>query len=158
FGRYPQNTAQESYPLLDFVICHGDFLNSDHEYIHKNESIKGFGSYGDILIRDRKMYVVPTPFALAAGLNGHQTLILPAAIDIEAEDDFFLVGELVRREAPQRLTGYMFDLLSGSIRHTSAVNPQAGKNHHFRAWRLNGSSPEPVVLRTPHLHLFNSPM
>ncbi|MBX5459340.1 MAG: hypothetical protein IRZ31_20805, partial [Thermogemmatispora sp.] len=40
FGRYPQNTAQESYPLLDFVICHGDFLNSDHEYIHKNESIK----------------------------------------------------------------------------------------------------------------------
>jgi|SRR5829696_8936912 len=27
----------------------------------------GFGSYGDILVRDRKMYVAPTPFALAEG-------------------------------------------------------------------------------------------
>jgi len=37
------------------VICHGDFLNADHDYVHKNKSVKGFGTYGDILIRDRKM-------------------------------------------------------------------------------------------------------
>jgi hypothetical protein len=68
------------------VICHGDFLNSDYNYIHHNKSIKGFGSYGDIMIRDRKMYVAPTPFALAAGTTGTQTLILPA--DFRADNRF----------------------------------------------------------------------
>ena len=43
--------------MLDLVVCHGDFLNADHDYVHKNKSVKGFGSYGDIMIRDRKMYV-----------------------------------------------------------------------------------------------------
>jgi hypothetical protein len=61
------------------VICHGDFLNADHEYVHKNRSIKGFGSYGDIMIRDRKMYVAPTPFGLVTGVAHTQTLILPSA-------------------------------------------------------------------------------
>jgi hypothetical protein len=41
--------------------------------------VRGFGSYGDILIRDRKMYVVPTPFALASNLAHYFTLIMPAA-------------------------------------------------------------------------------
>ena len=48
--------------MLDLVVCRGDFLNADHTYVHKNKSVKGFGSYGDIMIRDRKMYVAPTPF------------------------------------------------------------------------------------------------
>jgi hypothetical protein len=39
------------YPVLDLVICHGDFLNADHEYLHKNRNIKGFGTYGDVMIR-----------------------------------------------------------------------------------------------------------
>jgi aminoglycoside phosphotransferase len=50
----------KQYPIIDLVICHGDFLNADHNYIHENKSVKGFGSYGDIMIRDRKMYVAPT--------------------------------------------------------------------------------------------------
>ena len=49
FGRYPSNPDEDTYPVLDLVICHGDFLNADHEYVHKNKSIKGFGSYGDIM-------------------------------------------------------------------------------------------------------------
>jgi hypothetical protein len=150
FGRYPQDNTHESYPLLDLVICHGDFFNSDHYYIHKNESIKGFGSYGDIMIRDRKMYVVPTPFALASGLVGHHTLILPAAIPAENDSELFLVGELPRREASQRVTSYTFDLLQGALYSSLAPSPQAGKEHFFRAWRLRGASPERVVLRTPH--------
>ena len=44
----------------------------------KIKTSKGFGSYGDILIRDRKMYVVPTPFHLVEGVAHRQTLILPA--------------------------------------------------------------------------------
>lgn len=74
FGRYPQDRTAREYPVIDLVMCHGDFLNVDREYIHKNKSVKGFGSYGDIMIRDRKMYVVPTPFALTTGTVGTKTL------------------------------------------------------------------------------------
>lgn len=85
FGRYPadltpypnQGNGRRQYPVVDLVICHGDFLNADHSYIHKNKSVKGFGTYGDILIRDRKMYVAPTPFALTEGTTGLMTLIIP---------------------------------------------------------------------------------
>lgn len=77
FGRYPAVPDGNSYPVLDLVICHGDFLNADHNYVHKNRNVKGFGSYGDIMIRDRKMYVAPTPFGLASGVAHLQTLILP---------------------------------------------------------------------------------
>ena len=65
FGRYPQDPDGKRYPVLDLVLCHGRFLNADNTYVHKNKSFRGFGSYGDILVRDRKMYVAPTPFALA---------------------------------------------------------------------------------------------
>ncbi len=43
--------------------------------VHKNKNFRGFGSYGDILVRDRKMYVAPTPFALTEGTAHHRTLI-----------------------------------------------------------------------------------
>src|SRR6266481_5503509 len=81
FGRYPAEPDGDSYPVLDLVICHGDFLNADHEYEHENKNVKGFGSYGDILIRDRKMYVVPTPFRLVDGIAHHRTLILPGEVN-----------------------------------------------------------------------------
>src|SRR5262249_717516 len=38
FGRYPKKPDGKSYPVLDLVICHGDFLNADHDYVHKNKS------------------------------------------------------------------------------------------------------------------------
>jgi hypothetical protein len=40
FGRYPKQPDGASYPVLDLVLCHGDFLNADHEYVHKNKSVK----------------------------------------------------------------------------------------------------------------------
>lgn len=82
-----------SYPLLDLVICHGDFLNADHTYVHKNQSVRGFGSYGDILIRDRKMYVAPTPFGLVEGAAHTHTLILSTN---EMTNEFKEVGLLTR--------------------------------------------------------------
>lgn len=145
FGRYPKNPDGNKYPVLDFVICHGDFLNADHEYIHKNKSVKGFGSYGDILIRDRKMYVVPTPFHLAEGLSHQHTLILPN--DIEVGKDFVPVGELYRKEASELIVGYSFDLHTNEITPKKVPNPGVGREHIFRAWRVKGSSPTPVSLR-----------
>ena len=78
FGRYPKKPDGNTYPVLDLGHLPRNFLNADHEYTHKNKSVKGFGSYGDILIRDRKMYVVPTPFRLVDGVAHQQTMILPA--------------------------------------------------------------------------------
>ena len=100
FGRYPSDTRAykkgrvTEYPVIDLVICHGDFLNAQRDYVHKNKHIKGFGAYGDIMIRDRKMYVVPTPFALTKGTAGLATLILPEEYEVPAE--FKCVGELSR--------------------------------------------------------------
>ncbi len=145
FGRYPKVPDGNSYPVLDFIICHGDFLNADHEYVHKNKSVKGFGSYGDIMIRDRKMYVVPTPFRLAEGLAHHQTLILPA--DINPGRDFIRVGELLRKEAAELIVGYSFDLKTNAINAQKVPNPGAGREHSFLAWRIVGASTTPVTLR-----------
>ncbi|EQD30442.1 hypothetical protein B1A_20366, partial [mine drainage metagenome] len=125
---------------------HGDFLNVDREYVHENKSVRGFGSYGDILIRDRKMYVVPTPFRIADGLAHQQTLILPA--DQRAGDNFVRVGELRRREAAYIVIGYSFDLQTNDLAPESIPNPGVGREHIFVAWRLKGSSLGPVSMRS----------
>ncbi len=145
FGRYPKDAASEKeYPVIDLVICHGDFLNADHDYVHKNKSVKGFGSYGDIMIRDRKMYVAPTPFAVADGLAGTRTLIVPDSLS--APDGFKKVGDLTRKEASQLVVGYQFNLETNEISATKVPNPDAGKEHKFSAFRINSDSDKPVSL------------
>jgi hypothetical protein len=145
FGRYPQKSDGSSFPVLDLVICHGDFLNAEREYIHKNKSVKGFGSYGDILIRDRKMYVVPTPFKIAEGLAHQYTLIIPSSIALK--DDFIKIGEIKRVEVEEVVVAYTFDLKINELHATKIPNPAAGTEHTFTAWRLKGSNAEPVSLR-----------
>ncbi|HLN27292.1 MAG TPA: hypothetical protein VK395_06070 [Gemmataceae bacterium] len=145
FGRYPKKPDGNSYPVLDLVICHGNFLNADHEYTHKNKSVKGFGSYGDILIRDRKMYVVPTPFRLVEGVAHQQTMIVPA--DTTLDGEFIEVGELRRCEADELIIGYSFDLQTNEIMPKKVPNPGAGREHVFRAWRLKGSVADLVSMR-----------
>ncbi len=122
FGRYPAEPDSNEYPATDLVLCHGDFLNADHEYVHENKSVRGFGSYGDIMIRDRKMYVVPTPFALARNLAHYFTLILPA--EATPDDGFESIGNLVRVEAPHLVIAYKFDL------RTNALIPELVPNPH----------------------------
>jgi hypothetical protein len=122
-----------------------DFLNADHEYVHKNKSIKGFGSYGDILIRDRKMYVAPTPFGLVSGVAHTQTLILPADRDVSA--DYEHIGTLIRHESNELIVGYTFDLRSNTLTPDTIPNPSAGREHTFHAWRIAGSTGDPVALR-----------
>jgi len=145
FGRYPAKPDGDSYPLLDFVICHGDFLNADHEYIHKNKSVKGFGSYGDIMIRDRKMYVAPTPFGIVSGVAHGKTLILP--YDHEVSGEYKPVGELSRKEADSLVVGYSFDLRQNTLTPETIPNPCAGRLHAFKAWRTRDDSDEPVTMR-----------
>jgi hypothetical protein len=106
---------------------------------------KGFGSYGDILIRDRKMYVVPTPFRLLDGVAHKQTLVLPA--DVEVGKGFFEIGHLERQEAAELIVGYSFSLKTSEIVPEKVPNPDAGREHLFRAWRLSGSSEDPVSMR-----------
>ena len=147
FGRYPAEPDGDSYPVLDLVVCHGDFLNADHDYVHKNKSVKGFGSYGDIMIRDRKMYVAPTPFGLTTGTAHNQTLVLPD--DFRVNSRFRAVGKLVRREAQKLIVGYTFDLRTNTLKPESVDNPAAGTEHNFVAYRLQGSASEAVAMRPP---------
>lgn len=152
FGRYPAAPSQHTttldghreYPVVDLVICHGDFLNADHEYVHKNKSVKGFGTYGDIMIRDRKMYVAPTPFALTSGTTGLMTLIIPESMEIDPR--FQNVGTLVRQEAENLVVGYTFDLRTNELTSERVQNPNAGNQHHFTACRLIAQTNKPVAM------------
>lgn len=145
FGRYPAKPDGNRYPVLDLVVCHGSFLNSDNTYVHDNKNFSGFGSFGDIQVRDRKMYVAPTPFALADGSAHHRTLILPAEMPVD--NDCHEIASLIRREVENMVVAYSFDLRSNEIRTLQVPNPNAGREHVFRAFRLEGDPIAPVTLR-----------
>ena len=144
FGRYPKDPDGSRYPVLDLVICHGSFLNAKNTYVHKNKSFRGFGSYGDILVRDRKMYVAPTPFALVNGTAHRRTLIVP--VDTLVDADLVEIGELTRREVAQMVVAYQFDLRTNEISTTLVPNPSAGREHVFKIFRLDGDPVEGVSL------------
>ena len=145
FGRYPKEPDGNQYPVLDLVLCHGSFLNADNEYVHENKSFRGFGAYGDILLRDRKMYVCPTPFALAEGTAHRRTLILPA--DHPVDDDLMETGSLTRREVDQMIVAYRFDLRTNQLETTEVPNPSAGREHVFKVYRAQGDPDDQVTLR-----------
>ena len=145
FGRYPKVPDGNQYPVLDLVVCHGSFLNADNAYFHENKSFRGFGSYGDILVRDRKMYVAPTPFELAKGTAHRRTLILPEKHAVD--DDLVAVGKLTRREVDRNVVAYGFDLRTNKMETTDVPNPNAGREHVFLAYRAAGDQQDPVSLR-----------
>jgi hypothetical protein len=142
FGRYPARPKGNQYPVFDLVLCHGSFLNADEDYVHKNKSIRGLGSYGDILLRDRKMYVAPTPYGLLDGVERQSTLVLPNSWP--HNDNLVKMGEIVRREADRVMCGYQFDLTANELEATRRSNPNAGQEHRFTAYRQI-QSPGPTV-------------
>lgn len=152
FGRYPADltpyadgeNGRRRYPVVDLVICHGDFLNANHEYVHRNTSFRGFGTYGDIMVRDRKMYVAPTPFALTDGTTGLMTLLVPE--EMEPPQGFRNVGRLLRREADQLVVAYTFDLRSNELQTERLRNPNAGREHRFNAYRLASQADRSVSM------------
>lgn len=145
FGRYPKIADDPEYPVVDLVLCHGDFLNADHTYVHQNKSFRGFGSYGDLLVRDRKMYVAPTPFALTSGTTGQATLIAPDGLVLDGRLE--QVGELVRVETDQVVVGYTFDLRANELTPELTPSPSAGREHRFRAYRVTGIGSGVVSMR-----------
>ena len=145
FGRYPKDPDEDDYPVIDLVLFHGDFLNANHEYVHENKRITGFGSYGDVMIRDRKMYVAPTPFALTDGTAGQRTLILPG--DAEVDDRLESCGELIRVETDKLVVGYKADLNENTLDPLYMDNPSAGLEHHFRAYRVAGTDGPPITMK-----------
>jgi hypothetical protein len=146
FVRYPKE-GRGTYLVHDLVVCHGDFLNPARDYEHRNQNVPNFGAYGDIMIRDRKMYVVRTPYAIADGLVERRTLILPSGSDVPA--GFQAVGTLERREADEIAVGYQFDLKRAELRTISEHNPNAGDLHSFTAYRPDDGDPARVSMAIP---------
>ena len=145
FGRYPKDPDGDDYPVIDLVLFHGDFLNANHEYVHENKHITGFGSYGDVMIRDRKMYVAPTPFALTNGTAGQRTLILPS--DDEVDERLESCGKLVRVETDHLLVGYNADLRNNTLAPQYVDNPSVGQEHRFVAYRATGTNGPAVTMK-----------
>lgn len=142
FVRYP-HAAGNAYPVHDLVLCHGDFLNPARDYVHVNDNVPNFGAYGDIMIRDRKMYVVRTPYAIADGLAGHRTLVLPSGWAVP--EGFKAVGTVERREADEVAVGYRFDLKRSELHVLSEPNPNAGRTHTFTCYRPHDGDDTPVT-------------
>jgi len=162
FGRYPADLSaydgtdggNKHYPVVDLIMCHGNFLNADCEYVHKNKSVKGFGTYCDIIIRDRKMYVAPTPFALTEGTVGLATLIVPE--HYVPDDRFINVGAMVRTECRSMVKEYSFDLSTNKITTGRSVNRHSGREHRFVAYRLKGQSEKNVRISNSEIRYTGS--
>jgi hypothetical protein len=103
-----------------------------------------FGAYGDIMIRDRKMYVVRTPYDIAEGIVAQRTLIL--ASGDPAPDGLVAVGNLTRIEAERIPVGYEFDLRTNELSVIEEENPTGGTRHTFTAYRVEGEDDPPVTL------------
>jgi hypothetical protein len=91
------------------------------------------------------MYVAPTPFALAEGTAHRRTLILPA--DHPVDNDLVEMATLTRREVESMAVAYNFDLRTNELQTSLVPNPNAGREHVFKAYRLTGDSTEMVALR-----------
>ena len=147
FGRYPSAETEDEYPVIDLVICHGDFLNANRDYIHQNKSFKGFGSYGDIKIRDRKMYIAPTPYGIISGADRQITLILPK--DYPSDSRLDTVGNITRVESNKLIIDYSFNMITNEITPEYIDNPSANNIHSFIAYRVKGISGPEVYFRNP---------
>ncbi len=138
FGRYPNSTSLE-FPVHDLVLCSASLLNAETVNTNTNQSFRGAGSYGDILIRDRRMYVSPTPYALMPETVGHATLVLEGdSTHVPAQ--LRNVGQFQRTESAEIVTGYSFDFATNELTSQRAPNASAGTNHLFNLYRVRAYS------------------
>lgn len=142
FARYGEGESL-SLPIVDLMIVHGLFLNA-HQEDPKNKSFLGYGSYGDLQVRDRKMYTAPVPFWITTGTVMQRTLILPS--DMSVDDRLEPVGKLIRREVSQIVVGYSFDFKTNTLTPLYEPNPNSGREYHFIAYRVRGKAGSPVEM------------
>jgi hypothetical protein len=147
FGRYPKAGDANEYPVHDLVLCAASFLNTETYNANKNQSFHGAGSYGDIKVRDRRMYVCKTPFSLAEGTTDQITLILEGPPQ-RLPGILTPVGDLERKEAAHLVSGYAFDLQKNTLSTKRVPNPNAGRIHRFTAYKVGAGPHPPVKLNT----------
>jgi hypothetical protein len=146
FGRYLRDPANSlSGKVRDLVLYHGDLVDPSRDYVHKNRSFKTFGRYGDVMIRDRKMYVPKTAQGILSGLDDEFTLVLPASTG--ELPGLSIVNTIVRREVEELVLSYEFDFASNSLTTETVPNPAGGKEHGFNAYRPKGREGSLVELR-----------
>jgi len=88
-----------------------------------------------------------TQQGLVDGIAHDCTLVLPAATKVGT--GFAPVGDLLRVEADEVIIGYAFDLKTNALSPEKIKNPMAGKQHAFRAWRVEGQQGDNVSMRAP---------
>lgn len=138
FGRYESvSIGGEAPRVLDIVIVDGSFLNAGSAFLADNKSLRVLGAFGDILLRDRKMYAPYTPYRNISGLRGHCTLIVESGTR-PPDDSFVEVGRFIRREAEKTLVGYRADLRENTLIGEFEDNPRGGYEHEYLAWRSAG--------------------
>lgn len=146
FGRYLRDPPKSlSGEVHDLVLYHGDLVDPSRDYAHKNLSFKTFGRYGDVMIRDRKMYVPKTAQGLLSGLDDAFTLVLPASIG--ELPGLSIVNSIIRREVGELVLSYEFDFASNSLTTKTTPNPTADKEHSFNVYRPEWHEGPPVELR-----------
>ncbi len=65
---------------------------------------------------------------------------------IQGPPGFKQVGELTRTETDELIVGYTFDLTKNTLSSKTVPNPDAGEQHLFSAWRLEGELSDPVTM------------
>ncbi|MXW48949.1 MAG: hypothetical protein F4X81_09345 [Gammaproteobacteria bacterium] len=65
---------------------------------------------------------------------------------MKAGKGLFEISTLVRREAERIVVAYTFDLRSNELRTDLLTNPNAGRKHVFKAYRMDGDPDTPVSM------------
>ena len=98
-----------------------------------------------MLVRGRKIYVSPTPFALPVGTAHQQTRILPAGSHVDTR--LREAGRLWRREPKKFVAGHAFHPNANTLVPERLDNPSAGRGHSFSAFWPKGLEGEEVAMR-----------
>ena len=72
-------------------------------------------------------------------------MIVPEGHAVDA--DLVEVGTFTRREVDEVVVAYSFDLRTNQLATTRVANPNAGREHVFKAYRVAGDPAEVVRLR-----------
>jgi hypothetical protein len=94
----------------------------------------------------RSRWAAVSSIAAKIGCTAHRrTLIVPEGHAVDA--DLIEVGTFTRREVDQVVVAYSFDLRTNQLATTQVANPNAGREHVFKAYRVAGDPAEAVTLR-----------